>query len=125
MKSWSFVSVLLAAVTVIACGVGAPGGQVAGPADAQAFLTDVNATLLRLGTESQQAAWVSETYITDDTEALNARADQIYTEAVASYAKQAARFDSATLPVAERRQLTLLKTSLEKVTPSDPKEAAE
>ena len=79
----------------------------------------------RLGVEHGQAGWVSSTYITPDTEALNARANQAYIEAVAKFAKDATRFDSVELPADQRRQLNLLKLSLVMVTPSDPKEAEE
>jgi len=100
-------------------------GTEATPEEARRFLTDVNATMLRFGVEQQQASWVSSTYITQDTEALNARATQAYIDAVARYAKQAARFDDTFVTADERRQLTLLKLSLEMVTPADPKAAAE
>ena len=107
---------------------GADGGTADGPptaADATAFLAEVNDTILRLGTESAQAAWVYSTYITVDTEALNARANQTFIDAMAQYAKDAARFDDVEVPAAERRQLDLLKLSLELVTPSDPALAEE
>jgi peptidyl-dipeptidase A len=94
-------------------------------ADASAFLANVNETMLRLGTSLQQAGWVYSTYITPDTEALNARATQAYIEAVARFAKEAARFDDVEVPDAERRQLDLLKLSLELVTPADPPLAEE
>ena len=94
-------------------------------ADATAFLATVNDEMLRLGVASQQAGWVYSTYITPDTEALNARASEAYIDAVARYAKEAARFDGVQLPADQRRQLDLLKLSLELVTPSDPKLAEE
>jgi peptidyl-dipeptidase A len=68
---------------------------------------------------------VSSTFITKDTEALNARATQAYIDAVAGFAKAAARFDSTPVTPAERRQLTLLKLALEMVTPADPRAAAD
>jgi peptidyl-dipeptidase A len=94
-------------------------------ADAKTFLDDVNATMLRLGTELGQAGWIYSTYITQDTEALNARANQAYIDAVARFAKEAARFDDVEVPSDQRRQLELLKLALELVTPSDPKAAEE
>ena len=94
-------------------------------ADADRFLTEVNDTILKLGTESAQASWVYSTYITPDTEALNARANQVFIDAVARFAKRAADFDQIEVPAEQRRQLQLLKLSLELVTPADPKEAEE
>src|SRR5262245_27532458 len=81
----------------VACSPGAPTA-----ADATKFLADVNETMLRLSTASQQADWTYSTYITPDTEAMNARANQMYIEAVARYAKEAARFNSVSLPADER-----------------------
>jgi peptidyl-dipeptidase A len=92
---------------------------------ASTLLADANATMLRLGTESNQADWVYSTYITPDTEILNARAERAYIEAIARYAAEAAKFDNVVLPADLRRQLDLLKLSLEMVTPADPAQAAE
>ena len=47
--------------------------------------------MLKLGVEAGQAGWVHSTYITPDTEALNARADRLLIEAMARFAKEAAR----------------------------------
>ena len=95
------------------------------PDEAKQFLDEVNATMLRLGIEQGQAGWVAETYITEDTEALNARVTQAYIDAVARYAKAATRFDNVELPPDLRRQLTVLKLSLVLATPADPKLAEE
>jgi peptidyl-dipeptidase A len=95
------------------------------PETAKAFLDEVNATMLKLGVEQQQAGWIYSTFITQDTEALNARANQAYIDAIAKYAKEAAAYDNVAVTPDERRQLNLLKLSLELVTPTDPKAAAE
>ena len=94
-------------------------------AEVHEFLDTVNDTMRRLGIEQNRAAWVQQTFITDDTEALNARANQAYIGAVARFAKQAARYDKVSVPADERRQLNLLKLSLVMVTPSDATEAEE
>jgi peptidyl-dipeptidase A len=95
------------------------------PDDGQKFLVTVNDTMKRLGVEQGQIGWTYSTYITPDTEALNARATQAYIEAVARFAKEATRFDNVQLADDQRRQLNLLKVALVMVTPSDPKEAEE
>jgi peptidyl-dipeptidase A len=122
VRIWMLVGVVGLAVAV-ACGPRTPPPPTA--EQAAAFLTDVNATMLRLGTESNQADWVYSTYITPDTEALNARAERAYIDAIARYAAEAAKFDTVVLPADLRRQLDLLKLSLEVVTPADPAQAAE
>ena len=109
---------------VVTSGCGSRGGGPT-PADAAVFLTSVNDEMLRLNVASQQAGWVYSTYITPDTEALNARASQAYIDATARHAKEAARFDGLSLPADQRRQLDLLKIALELVTPADPKLAEE
>src|SRR5512147_2626672 len=92
-------------------------------ADAATFLAEVNATMLRLGREQNQADWVYSTYITPDTEAMNARAERAFIEAVARYAADAAKFDTVALGPDARRQMDLLKLSLELVTPANPRQA--
>lgn len=129
----TFRRLLLVAFTSIAaaCTAGAPGAPPAPAAPAgdaaaaRQFLATVNDTMLRLGREAGQAGWVSSTYITSDTEALNARANQLFIEAVARFAKDAVRFNDAPVSPEERRQLDLLKLALVIVTPSDGKEAEE
>ena len=58
--------------------------------EARTFLTDVDATLKRVGIAAAQAGWVAQTYITEDTEAIDARETQAAIEAVARFAKEAA-----------------------------------
>jgi peptidyl-dipeptidase A len=111
---------LTCAVAVASCGSRGPT-----PAEAETFLATANDEMLRLFVASQQAGWVYSTFITQDTEALNARASQAYIDGVARFAKAAARFDGVTLPADQRRQMDLLKIALEYVTPSDPKLAEE
>ena len=94
-------------------------------AEAKAFVDEVNATLLRLDTAAAQAGWVAQTYITEDTQAMSARASQVITDAVARYAKASTRFDGLALPADVRRAIDLLKVSLVLATPADPKASEE
>ncbi len=124
----SFATILALSLGLAACGTGTGDGSgSASPtaADVKKFLDDVNADLLKISTEAAQADWVYSTYITPDTEALTARAEELQIEAIKKYAKAAARFDQVTVPPDQRRQLNLLKLSLELVTPSNPAEATE
>jgi peptidyl-dipeptidase A len=93
--------------------------------EAQRFMENVNATILKLGTLENQAGWVAETYIVDDTEALSAHETQVGTDAIGKFAKDATRFDHLTLPPDLRRQFDVLKVSLVIATPADPKESTE
>ena len=93
--------------------------------DPKTFIDQVNDTLLKLGTEGSQAGWVAETYITDDTSALNARANQRFIDAIAKFAKDSVKFDKVETTPDLRRGLNLLKVSLVMATPSNPKESEE
>ena len=110
----------------IACG-GGPGGSAATPPPetARAFLDRVNETIGRLGVANNQTGWVAQNFITDDTEAIDARATQTAVDATARFVKESTRFDKAAVTPEERRELDVLKVSLVLATPSDPKEAEE
>ena len=99
----------------------------AGPTaeDAKKFIDQANDTLLKLGTISGQAGWVQQTYITDDTEAINAHETKIVTDAAVALAKDAVKFDKVEVPADVRRQLQLLKVGLVMPTPADTKEGEE
>ncbi len=93
--------------------------------DARKFLDDAESTLLKLGVEDQQADWVHENFITDDTEAVSALADQRDIDESVKLAKEATRFDKLQLPEDMARKMKLLKTGLVLATPADPKESEE
>jgi peptidyl-dipeptidase A len=120
--------VLLSALAVGALFTGcASGNSTARPtaADAAAFLERVDERLLHLAVNLNQAGWVQQNFITVDTEAINARANKDFIEAVAQYAKDAVRFEGVELPPDQRRQLDLLRLSLVMATPADQAEATE
>jgi peptidyl-dipeptidase A len=94
-------------------------------AAAKTFLDTANDTTLKLGIQQGQAGWVQQTFITDDTEAIAARANQAANEAGAKFAKGAVQYDAVQVSADERRQLNLLKVALVLATPSDPKESDE
>lgn len=109
-------------------GVGDPA-KVAVPAgsadDAKAFLARTEAELLALWIARERTDWVKSTFITDDTEALSAAAEERVMEAVSRAAAEARRFDGAKLPADVARKLTLLRTSQTVPSPADPAARAE
>jgi peptidyl-dipeptidase A len=123
VKYPAFVAAVLAVVIAAGCG----GASTARPtaSDAATFLENVNRTFERLAIQQNQAGWVAQTYITPDTEALDARATRDLIDAIAGCAKEAARFDGIEVPADDRRQLNLLKLSLVMVTPAEPAESEE
>src|SRR6266496_1827866 len=118
-------ALVLAAACVAIMRCAGSGSAPPTPADAKAFLDGVNDTMKRLGIEQSRAGWVQQNFITDDTEALAARASQLAIDAAARFAKDAVRFDKVVVPTDQRRQLNLLKVGLVMATPSDPKESEE
>src|SRR5262245_64909190 len=106
-------AIALVAACAIAAGC-SRGASSSAPtaADAKAFLDNVNQTTLKLAVEASRAGWVQQTYITDDTEALSARASQAANDAGARFAKEATKYDHIDIGPTERRELDVLKTSL-------------
>jgi peptidyl-dipeptidase A len=124
-RTLSLLSIAAACAAALSCSNGTTSAASTTPADAKSFLDTANDTTLKVGIEASRAGWVQQTYITDDTEALAARANQLANEAGARFAKEATKYDKVDVPADQRRQLTLLKTSLVLATPSDPKESDE
>jgi peptidyl-dipeptidase A len=100
-------------------------GPHATPDDARKFTDDAERNLLALNIDSGRADWIKDTYITDDTEAIDAKLDERSINAQVEYAKQATRFDGLSLDAPTARKLKLLKLSLTLATPKDPKESEE
>jgi peptidyl-dipeptidase A len=94
-------------------------------AAAKTFLDTANETVLKLGTDQGRAGWVQQTFITDDTEAIAAQASQAANDAGVRLAKASTTFARVDVPPDQRRQLTVLKTSLVLAPPSDARESDE
>jgi peptidyl-dipeptidase A len=88
--------------------------------DARAFLQKAEAELLKINIVENRAQWVQETYITDDTEILNAVASDNVIARTTELVNEAKQFDSLNLPPDLRRKILLLKLSLPMPAPADP-----
>ncbi|CAN5326572.1 M2 family metallopeptidase [soil metagenome] len=96
------------------------------PAQADAFVAEAEKTLGDFSVPVQQATWINETYITDDTDAIAARFGAEATEMQVKYAIGAAPF--AALPGLSfdtRRKLDLLRGGLTLPAPTTPGAATE
>jgi peptidyl-dipeptidase A len=95
--------------------------------EARAFLDDVEQHLRKLWVARDTASWVSETFITDDTEALSARGEEATAEYVGQAIKRARRFDAirAVLPPDLARRFYLLTLAQTVPAPDDAKEREE
>ena len=90
-----------------------------------AWLAQVEAELLDLAVEAQRTDWVYATHVTDDTEALSARANARYIEGTIRAAKQAEAWRGKPLSPEEARKVKLLRLSLSLAAPQDPRDARE
>ncbi|MEJ1968213.1 MAG: M2 family metallopeptidase [Rhizomicrobium sp.] len=114
MHSKYFSAAAVAAVFAVSLAIGASGKPAAAPtpAEAVAFVARAEADLARMGEYQSRAAWVQNTYITDDTNWLVAKANAEGTDMSVHYAKAAARFDAVKVDDVTRRKLYLLKQAL-------------
>ena len=92
--------------------------------DAKKFLDDADKKLFDLSLESSQASWVQSTYITDDSEAVAAKAAERAIAESVRLAKGAVRFDHVKLPPDMARKMMLLKNGLVLAAPANPAESA-
>jgi peptidyl-dipeptidase A len=87
-------------------------------AEAESWMAATEADLLAAAKESIQAAWVEETYINDDTEALSARARARFLARMNRAVQEARRFDGIEgIPADLRRKFKLLRLN---GSPTDP-----
>jgi len=91
-------------------------------AEAQAFMDRVETDLLASSNEANRAAWVQETFITDDTEAISAKANERLLTKTNEFVVAARRFDGLQMPPDLARKFMLLRLN---GTPTDPKLVAE
>jgi peptidyl-dipeptidase A len=122
MRTSLTLSTALALATSLSCRAASPAPTAA---DVKTFLASANETMRVLGVEMNRAGWVQQNFITEDTQALNARANQEFIDAIARLAKESTTYNQTVVPADQRRQLDLLKLSLVMATPADPKEAEE
>ena len=93
--------------------------------DARKLVADAEARLSVLGIETQRAQWVQSNFITVDTEAMAAKANEVLVAETVKLATEAARFDNVKLPDDVRRSLEMLKRGLTLAAPKDPQKGAE
>jgi peptidyl-dipeptidase A len=90
-------------------------------AEAEQFISQAETRLNELTVRAARAAWVQENFITDDTEAISADANEQNTAVVTELVEQAKRFDGLSLPPDVARKFLLLKLGLTAPAPKEPK----
>ncbi|MGF6227144.1 peptidyl-dipeptidase A [Inquilinus ginsengisoli] len=93
--------------------------------EARAFVDKAEADLAATSEYLNKASWVRATFITDDTQWLEAKANGEWTEKTSAYAKEASRFDGVQLDPVTRRKLDILKRNLVLPAPDRPGAARE
>ncbi|SPF37393.1 Peptidyl-dipeptidase A [Candidatus Sulfotelmatobacter kueseliae] len=88
-------------------------------AEAQAFMNQAEAQLKDMSVKANRAQWVQENFITDDTQALSADANDQITALTEDLVEQAKRFDGLAMPADLQRKFLLLKLSLTAPAPHD------
>jgi len=89
-------------------------------AEAEEFMKQAEPRLNELGIKLNHASWVADNFITDDTEALAADAQDQYTAATTELVEQAKRFEGLQMPPDLARKFMLLRLSLTAPAPQDP-----
>lgn len=114
------VSNALAAVSGTAKSAPAPSVD-----EARAFFAQVDKDVRRLWIARDRAGWVSQNFITDDTEALSAAGEEATAEYFTQAIKASTRFDGVRLPDDLARQMHLLRVSQVVPAPTDSTERSE
>jgi len=107
-----------------------PGAEPAEPAlptaaEAEAFLARAEARLTELSVRQLRAGWVNNVFLTDDTDALTAQANDDYIAAATELVLESRRFAGLELPPDAARKLSRLPLQLPLPGPIDPARRAE
>ncbi|MGB9104147.1 MAG: M2 family metallopeptidase [Terriglobales bacterium] len=105
--------------------VGQNPGTSAAPADVESFMRGAETRLNDVVVKASRASWVQSTYITDDTEALSASANEEVLATTTELVNESKRFQGAQLSPVLQRKFTLLKLSLTSPAPNNPAERKE
>ncbi len=89
--------------------------------EAGQFIKQAEDRLNQLSIKQNRAGWVQANFITEDTQALAADANEQMAAAVTELAEQARRFDGLDLSPELARKFRLLRLALTAPTPKDPK----
>lgn len=93
--------------------------------EATAFVLEAEKQLEALNIEASRAGWVQQNFITEDTQAIAAAANEKVVAASVDLATRAARFNGLTLPPDVARKLLLLKLALVLPAPANAADNAE
>jgi hypothetical protein len=95
------------------------------PEEAKKFIEQAEQEISELTAKASRADWVGVNFITQDTEAIAADADEALNTAATNYAKQAHRYDKVALSPELARKRLLLEQATEFPAPDDVKSQKE
>jgi peptidyl-dipeptidase A len=87
---------------------------------AKDFMQQAETRLSELSAKVNRASWVEDNFITDDTQAMSADAQDEATAVTTELVEQAKRFEKLDMPVDLARKFMLLRLSLTAPAPKDP-----
>lgn len=90
-------------------------------AEAEQFMNQAEARLAELSVKGNQANWIHENFITEDSEGIAAAVNDEITAVTTQLVEQAKRFDGLKMPAELERKFLLLKLQLVAPAPKDPK----
>ncbi len=117
MSQYRPLLVALAALGLTSCQqkVEAPPAETA-----DQFVDRLNKDFQALHLQGAQAGWVQATYITPDTEAINARSDDVFLAYFNKAVEEAKQFDGKPMSPASARAIALLRQGVSSPAPNDP-----
>ena len=118
-------AVLLAVAVASACHKSSEPTQAKTQETADQFVARVNQEMKEVGHEVSAAGFAYATYINQDTEFLNAKANERYLEYFGKAVEESKAFDNEKLSPQSARALTLLKLGVSAPAPKDPAKRAE
>jgi peptidyl-dipeptidase A len=120
-------TILFVCTTLLAAGSAFSQGAKARPTPEEAarFVAAAEERFLALSVEASRAGWVQANFITQDTEALSALAQERLIRGMAGLAKEAERYRGVSSDPVVARKLEKIRLSLDLAAPDDPKKSAE
>jgi peptidyl-dipeptidase A len=118
MKRTVFVLLLFCLPAVVLRAQTSPASTAA---EAEQFMKQAEDRLNQLSIKQNRAGWVQANFITEDTQAISADANEQLAAAVTELAEQAKRFDGLDLSPDLARKFKLLRLALTAPTPKDPR----
>lgn len=124
-------SALLLSTAVLLAGCGGSDQKAAAPtgkgtaAEADKFVAELNADLTKMGPYWSAAGWVQQTYITEDTQLINAKAGEEQLNWQARRVEESKRFTGVEGMSADTARAIMLLKNVSAPAPSDPKLQAE